>query len=76
MRAPQAKLGCWCRATCNRRLTNAQTRGTLTSACTALNSRLKNMAALLVWPTSADAKTAYSALQDIDICLITAQRYS
>ena len=63
MRQPQAKLGCWCMATCSRRLTKAQTRTLLMSACIALNSRLRNMAALLVCATSPDASTAYSALQ-------------
>ena len=63
MRQPQAKLGCWCTATCSRRLTKAQTRALLMSACIALNSRLRNMAALFVCATSPDASTAYSALQ-------------
>ena len=63
MRQPQAKLGCWCMATCSRRLTKAQTRALLMSACIALKSRLRNMAALLVCATSPDASTAYSALQ-------------
>ena len=63
MRQPQAKLGCWCMATCSRRLTKAQTRALLMSACIALNSRLRNMAALFVCATSPDASTAYSALQ-------------